>query len=127
MSQDQKEERVRTFSNFAAAVRRTSIAFLNRNFTMDETRVSFQTPVNKRMSKQWIKKGQQGLISGRVHVSLTKQMVLLFFAADRLIYTKMVKQGQSVNATFNVDTLDAFLKILKQQRPQLVEQGWIFH
>ena len=80
------------------------------------------------MSKQWIKKGQLGLISGRVHVSLTKQMVLLFFAADRLIYTKMVKQGgQSVNATFNVDTLDAFLKILKQQRPQLVEQGWIFH
>ena len=93
MSQDQKEERVRTFSNFAAAVRRTSMAFLNRNFTMDETRVSFQTPVNKRMSKQWIKKGQLGLISGRVHVSLTKQMVLLFFAADRLIYTKMVKQG----------------------------------
>ena len=127
MSQDQKEERVRTFSNFAAAVRRTSMAFLNRNFTMDETMVSFHTPVNKIMSKQWINKGQLGPISGRDHVSLTKQMVLLFFAADRLIYTKMVKQGQSVNATFNVDTLDAFLKILKQQRPQLVEQGWIFH
>ena len=60
-------------------------------------------------------------------MSLTKQMVLLFFTADRLIYTKMVKKGQSVNPTFNVDNLDAFLKILKQQRPQLVKQGWIFH
>ena len=55
LSQDQKEERVRTCSNFAAAVRHTSMAFLNRNFTMDETMVSFHTPVNKRMSKQWIK------------------------------------------------------------------------
>ena len=56
-----------------------------------------------------------------------KQMVLDFFDADRLINAKMVKKGQSVNATFIVDTLAAFLKILKQQRPQLVEQGWIFH
>ena len=92
---------------------------------MDETMVSFHTPVKKIMSKQWIKKGQLGPISGRDHVSLTKQMVLLFFAADRLIYTKMVKKGQYVNATFNMDTLAAFLTIFKQKRLQMVEQGWI--
>ena len=55
-----------------------------------------------------------------------KQMVLDFFDADRLINAKMVKKGQSVNATFNMNTLAAFLKILKQQRPHRAEQGWMF-
>ena len=54
-----------------------------------------------------------------------KQMVLDFFDADRLINAKMVKKGQSVNATFNMDTLAAALTIFKQKRPQMVEQGWI--
>ena len=57
LSQDQKEERVQTCSNFAATIRRDSMAFLARIFTMDETMVSFHTPENKRMSKQCIKKG----------------------------------------------------------------------
>ena len=52
LSQDQKEERVRTCSNFAATIRRVSMAFLARIFTMDETMVSFHTPENKIMSKQ---------------------------------------------------------------------------
>ena len=55
-----------------------------------------------------------------------KQMVLDFFDAGKLINTKMFKKGQSVNATINVETLAAFLKILEQQRPQLVEQAWMF-
>ena len=52
-------------------------------------------------------------------------MVLDFFDADRLLYTKMVKKGQYINATFNMDTLAAALTIFKQKRPQMVEQGWI--
>ena len=56
-----------------------------------------------------------------------EQMVLDFFDADRLLYTKMVKKGQYINATFNMDTLaqPAALTIFKQKRPQMVEQGWI--
>ena len=54
-----------------------------------------------------------------------EQMVLDFFDADRLHYTKMVKKGQYINATFNMDTLAAALTIFKQKRPQMVEQGWI--
>ena len=54
-----------------------------------------------------------------------EQMVLDFFNADRLLYTKMVKKGQYINATFNMDTLAAALMIFKQKRPQMVEQGWI--
>ena len=54
-----------------------------------------------------------------------KQMVLDFFDTDRLINTKMVKKGQYINATFNMDTLAAALTIFKQKRPQMVEQGWI--
>ena len=61
-----------------------------------------------------------------MHASHMKQMVLDFFDADRLINAKMVKKGQSVNATFNMNTLAAFLKILKQQRPHRAEQGWMF-
>ena len=40
LSQDQKEERVRTCSNFAATDRRESMAFFARIFTMVETMVS---------------------------------------------------------------------------------------
>ena len=54
-----------------------------------------------------------------------EQMVLNFFDADRLLYTKMVKKGQYINATFNMDTLAAAPTIFKQKRPQMVEQGWI--
>ena len=58
-----------------------------------------------------------------MHVSPTKQMVIAFFIADRLINTKTVKNGKSVNAVFIVDALAAFLKILKQKRPQVVKEG----
>ena len=61
-----------------------------------------------------------------MHASHMEQMVLDFFNAGRLINTKMFKKGQSVNATINVETLAAFLKILKQQRPHRAEQGWMF-
>ena len=127
LSEEQKEERVRTCSNFAATVRCEFIAFLNRILTMDETIVSFHIPETQKMTKQWIKNGQPGPFKARVHVSPTKQMVLAFFGGNKLIFTKTVKIGKSVNSVFNVDTLDAFLKILKQKRPQLVEQGWMFH
>ena len=73
--------------------------------------------VSKRDSQAQLRKG--------VHASHMKQMVLDFFDADRLIYTKMVKKGQYVNTTFNMDTLAAFLMIFKQKRLQMVEQGWI--
>ena len=127
MSQDQKEESVRTCSNFAATVRRESMAFLARIFTIYETMVSIHTPENKRKSNQCINKGSPDPIKARVHASHMKQMVITFFNADRLINTKIVKKWKSVKATFNVDNLAAFLKVLKQQRPQRVEQGWIFH
>ena len=73
--------------------------------------------VSKRDSQAQLRKG--------VHASHIKQMVLDFFDPDRLIYTKMVKKGQYVNATFNMDTLAAFHTIFKQKRLQMVEQGWI--
>ena len=59
LSQDQKEERVRTCSNFAATIRRESMAFLARIFTMDKPMVSFHTPGNKRMINQCTKKDSQ--------------------------------------------------------------------
>ena len=65
-------------------------------------------------------------MKARVHASHTKQMVLAFFDTDKLIFTKMVKNGQSVNAIFNMETLGSFLKILDQNMSQLVEQGWMF-
>ena len=54
---EQKKERIRICCNFAATIRRESMAFLARIFTMDETIVSFHTPENNRMSNERIKKG----------------------------------------------------------------------
>ena len=73
------------------------------------------------------KKGQSGPIKARVHASHMEQMILAIFDADKHIFTKMVKKWQCVNASFIVDTLASFLKILSKKRPQLVEQGWMFH
>ena len=56
-----------------------------------------------------------------------EQMILAIFNTDKHIFTKMVKKWQSVNASFIVDTLASFLKILSKKRPQLVEQGWMFY
>ena len=56
-----------------------------------------------------------------------KQMALAFVDADRIVNTKMVKKGQSVNSSFIVDALDSFLKIFCMIGSQLVEQGCIFH
>ena len=73
--------------------------------------------VSKRDSQAQLRKG--------VHASHMKQMVLAFFDADRIVNTKMVKKGQSVNTSFIVDALASFLKIFSKLGPQMVEQGWI--
>ena len=62
-----------------------------------------------------------------MHASHMKQMVLAFFNADRIVNTKTVKKGQSVNTSFIVDALASFLKIFSKIGPQLVEQGCLFH
>ena len=74
--------------------------------------------VSKRDSQAQLRKG--------VHASHMKQMVLAFFDADRIVNTKMVKKGQSVNSSFTVDALDSFLKIFSKIGPQLVEQAAFF-
>jgi hypothetical protein len=57
LSDDQRKERVRTCTEFVAAINRRSMAMLDRIVTMDETMVSYHTPETKKASKQWIKKG----------------------------------------------------------------------
>ena len=127
LSDDQKEERVRTSTEFVAAVNRRSMAMLDNIVTMDETMVSYHTPETKKQSKQWRRKGQPGPIKAKVHASRTKQMVMAFFDSKGLIYTHIVPRGSTINANYIVMTLGKFMKNLKKKRPIMVEQEWFFH
>jgi histone-lysine N-methyltransferase SETMAR len=127
LSDEQKEERVRTCTEFVAAVNRRSMAMLDNIVTMDETMVCYHTPQTKKQSKQWIKKGLPGPIKARVHASRTKQMVMALFDSKGLIYTHIVPRGTTINAIYTVKVLGIFMKNVKKKRPAMVEQEWFFH
>jgi hypothetical protein len=46
-------------------------------------------------------------------------MVLAFFNHKGLIYTNYVPRGNTVNAKYIVDALGKFLKVFKQNRPEM--------
>lgn len=127
LSDGQKNEQVRISQQFIADVHRHSMDYLNKIVTMDETMISLHTPETKKQSKRWVPKGKPGPIKARVHASRTKHMVLTFFDAEGLIYTNIVPKGESVNAAYIVKALTRFLVNLRQKRPQLAEQGFMFH
>jgi len=127
LSVEQKAERVRTCTEFIAAVHRRSMAMLDNIVTMDETMVSYHTPETKKQSKQWIKKGQPGPIKAKVHASRTKQMLIAFFDSKGLIYTHIVARGVTINAAYIVEVLGTFLKHFKKKRPVMATQEWFFH
>jgi len=127
LSEEQKQERVRTCEEFVAAVHRHSKSMLDNIVTMDETMISYHTPETKKQSKQWRRKGQPGPIKAKVHASRTKQMVMAFFDSKGLIYTHIVPRGSTINANYIVMTLGKFMKNLKKKRPIMVEQEWFFH
>jgi len=127
LTDEQKQERVRVSEQFVAAVRRRGLGYLDTIVTMDETMISLHTPETKKQSKRWVPKGQPGPLKARVQASRTKHMVMAFFDAKGLIYTNVVPKGESVNAAYIVKALGRFLRYLKQKRPELAEQGFLFH
>jgi histone-lysine N-methyltransferase SETMAR len=127
LSDEQKEERVRTSRACVAAVQSRSMAMLQNIVTMDETMVCHHTPQTKKQSMQWVKKGQPGPLKAQVHASRTKQMLLAFFDSKGLIYRHIVPKGSAVNGKYIVKALGNFLKQLKKKRPEMMEQEWWFH
>ena len=127
LSQEQKEKRVELCKNFIAAVHRHSMSYLDTIVTMDETMVSLHTPETKKQSKRWVKRGQPGPLKARVQASRSKTMILAFFDARGLIYTNVVPKGETVNAAYIVKALGRFMVKLREKRPQLAENGFVFH
>jgi histone-lysine N-methyltransferase SETMAR len=127
LSQEMKNERVRTCGAFMSLLRRHSMAMLDRIVTMDESAVSFHTPQTKQQSKQWLVKGAPGPIKAKVQASRSKQMVLAFFDSKGLIYTNYVPKGSTVTASYIVEALGKFLKVFKQKRPEMAAGDWWFH
>ena len=54
-------------------------------------------------------------------------MVMAFFDAAGIIYSHIVLRVKSVNAAYIVKVLKVFVKTMRQKRPQLVNQGFVFH
>jgi hypothetical protein len=101
--------------DFLALLQRHSLAILNNIVTMDESAISFYTPQTKWASKQWVKKGQPGPRNARVHAIRTKKMVLVFFYAKDVMYTKYIPKSKTVNAEYVKKALPRFLKVFKER------------
>jgi histone-lysine N-methyltransferase SETMAR len=127
LTEEMKKERVWTSEAFLAMIRRHSKAMLENIVVMDKSAVSFHTPEKKQQSKQWLKKGEPWPIKAKVHMTRAKQMVLTFFDAKGLIYTYYVPRGTMVNATYIVEALGSFMKILKKKRPGMAAGEWFLH
>jgi histone-lysine N-methyltransferase SETMAR len=127
LSSKQKKERVDSKGDFLALLRRHSLALLNNIVTMDESAVSFHTLVTKRMSKQWVKKGQPDPRKAKVHATRTKKMVLVFFDTKGVIYMNCIPKGETINAKYVKKALARFLKVFKVKRPIMVSQDWFLH
>jgi [histone H3]-lysine36 N-dimethyltransferase SETMAR len=118
---------VRCAQAFLKLVQNQGKAVLGNIITMDESAVSLHTPESKNQSKQWLKKGTPGPVKARVHAPRSEQMVLVFFDDKGMVYTNYVPRGDTVNADYVIKVLRAFLKILKEKRPELRAGEWYFH
>jgi hypothetical protein len=76
-----------------------------------------------------VEEGQTRPIKAKVYTTRAKQMVLAFFDAKDLIYTNYVSRGTTVNAnaTFIMEALGSFMKILKKKRPIMAAGEWFLH
>jgi hypothetical protein len=75
---------------------------LDNIVTMNKTMVSYHTPSTTRRSKQRIKKGLPGSVKAKVHVSRTKQMVLVFYDSKRLVYMHAIPRDVTIDANYTV-------------------------
>ena len=96
--------------------------------TMDETMVSFLTPLTKNQSKEWRPKGTPAPTKAKDLKTRKKQMVLTFFDVDGIVYTKYAPVGVKINTAYIVDVLGSFLKAMRNKRPNLMCSGdWMLH
>ena len=124
LTEEQKQERMKTSMAFIKMVRMKGLAVLDKIVTMDESSVSFHTPATKKQLKEWTKKGQPGPIKAKVHASRTSQMVLAFFDNKGPIYTNYVPRGTTVNAIYILGALGRFQKAFKKKRPEMAAGEW---
>jgi hypothetical protein len=54
-------------------------------------------------------------------------MILAFFDNKGLIYTNNVPRGTMVNASYIIEALGTFLKILRKKGLEMVAGDWLFH
>ncbi len=118
----QKEERVQCSEDFLQLLWQWSLAVLDNIVTMEEPGMSFNTPVMKLESEQWVQKGQTGPFKAQVHASRMKQFFLLlfilrdkansshFFDARGFFYTNDISKGEIVNSLYIKSALSRFLK-----------------
>lgn len=127
LSKEQKDTRVACSRELKKMIE-DDPSSLTRIVTMDETMVSLFTPERKEQSKQWLPKGSPAPVKAKTQASRRKRMVLAFFDANGLIYSRIADENTRVNANYIVDTLNRFLNRFQRKRPELwAQKNWWFH
>ena len=70
--------------------------------TMDETMVSLFMPEMKQQSGQWLPRGSLAPTKAKTQASRHKRMVLAFFDAEDLVYTRITPRGTSINGLYMI-------------------------
>jgi hypothetical protein len=73
-------------------------------------------------SSSRIKKGSPGSVKAKVAASCTKQVLVAFFDNKGLVYTHIVPRGITINENYTIIVLGKFMKHLRIERREMVEQ-----
>jgi len=85
LSQEQKEESLRTHLAMEMLILDQEENILGKIITIDKYGMSFQVLKTKEQLIQLLKKGKPGPVKAKVHTTLEKQMVLGPFEKKRLL------------------------------------------
>ena len=128
LTAEQKQERVRCCSAWKKLFWLNGNHFPGSIITMDETMLPEYIPERKRDSYQWLPKGSKAPIKAKRQESRRKSMVFAYFDQNGMIYSTVAPVGTSINATYFVDVLANFLKVLKCKRPNISSANdFFFH
>ena len=121
--EEQKQNRVQTSAALLACQFREGQAFLNRIIAIDETRSRCYEPELKRQSVEWKSPGEDRPVKFRQTHGGPKQMLIMAYGNERLIYTHFVPVGQTVNKEYYRQFLQKLRQAVRRKCPNMQEAG----
>ena len=123
LTEEQKQNRVQTSAALFAPQFRERYVFLNRIIAIDEKWSCCYEPELKRQSAEWKSPGEDRPVKFRQTHGGPKQMLIMAYGNERLIYTHFVPVGQTVNKEYYRQFLQKLRHSVLRNCPNMQEAG----